>query len=317
LFHSLIKGSIILAMLFSVALIAAFIYAYEEISLDADKLINYKPEISSVVYDRNGEKLAYVFKKQHRLYARYDEMPGFLVEALVAMEDTRFFEHNGVNPDAILRAIIKDIQAGAFVEGGSTLTQQLIKNKILTNEKKLARKIKEAILALKIEDELSKEDIIERYLNEISYGNNYFGIKTAANGYFHKELHELTHKEMAILVGLPNAPSYYNPLRHYKRALNRANNVLYRMKSIGWITQSDYLKAVKEAPKVYKTSLTQNIAPEIVDEVLRRFKPIDRSDVFLTKAFYHTSTGLSPPKPTFQIDFEIILIERRESIMCS
>ena len=232
--------------------------------------INLRPLLS--FYDRNGEKLAYVFKKQHRLYARYDEIPGFLVEGLVAMEDTQFFEHNGVNPDAILRAVVKDIQAGAFVEGGSTLTQQLIKNKILSNEKKLARKIKEAILALKIEHELSKEDIIERYLNEISYGNNYFGVKTAANGYFHKEMNELTQKEMAILVGLPNAPSFYNPLKHYKRALNRANNVLYRMKSIGWITKNDYLKAVKESPKVYKTSLTQNIAPEIVDEVLRRFK---------------------------------------------
>jgi len=271
-FNSVIKGSIILALMFAVALVAAFIYAYEEVSLDADKLINYKPETSSVIYDRNGEKLAYVFKGQHRLYARYDEIPGHLVEGLVAMEDTRFFEHNGVNPDAILRAIVKDIQAGKFVEGGSTLTQQLIKNKLLTNEKKLARKLKEAILALKIEHELSKEDIIERYLNEVSYGNNYFGVKTAANGYFHKELHELTLKECAILVGLPNAPSYYNPLKHYKRALDRANNVLYRMKSIGWVTQSDYLKAVKESPKIYKTSLTQNIAPGIVDEVLRQFK---------------------------------------------
>jgi len=259
-------------MLFVVALTAAFIYAYEEITLDADKLVNYKPETSSVILDRNGNKLAYVFKKQHRLYATYDEIPGFLVEGLVAMEDTRFFEHNGVNPDAIIRAIIKDIQAGKFVEGGSTLTQQLIKNKILSNEKKIARKIKEAILALKIEHELSKEDIIERYLNEISYGNNYFGVKTAANGYFHKELSDLTLKESAILIALPNAPSYYNPLKHYKRALNRANNVLYRMKSIGWITESNYLQAVKESPKVYKTSLTQNIAPYIVDEVLRRFK---------------------------------------------
>jgi penicillin-binding protein 1A len=271
-FNSLVKGSIILAMLFGVALTAAFIYAYEEISLDADKLINYKPETSSIIYDRNGEQLAYVFKDQHRLYANYDEIPGFLVEGLVAMEDTKFFEHNGVNPDAILRAIIKDIQAGAFVEGGSTLTQQLIKNKLLSNEKKLARKIKEAILALKIEHELSKEDIIERYLNEISYGNNYFGVKTAAKGYFHKELNQLTLKEAAILVGLPNAPSYYNPLKHYKRALDRANNVLFRMKSIGWITQDDYLKAVKESPVVHRTTLTQNIAPSIVDEVLRRFK---------------------------------------------
>ncbi len=188
------------------------------------------------------------------------------------MEDTQFFEHNGVNPDAIIRAGLKDIKAGKFVEGGSTLTQQLIKNKILSNDKKLARKIKEAILAIKIEHELSKEDIIERYLNEISYGNNYFGVKTAANGYFHKELDELTLKEAAILVALPNAPSYYNPLRHYKRALNRANNVLYRMKSIGWLTESAYLSAVKDSPTVYKTPLAQNVAPYIVDEVLRRFK---------------------------------------------
>ena len=272
MFNAFVKGFIILSIIVIVALAGVFIYAYEKIALDADKLINYKPETSSIILDRNGEKLAYVFKKQHRLYARYDEIPGFLVEGLVAMEDTRFFEHNGVNPDAILRAIVKDVKAGKFVEGGSTLTQQLIKNKLLSNEKKLMRKVKEAILALKIEHELSKEDILERYLNEISYGNNYFGVKTAANGYFHKELSELTLKESAMLVGIPNAPTFYNPLRHYKRALNRANNVLYRMKSIGWITQSDYLKAVKESPKVYKTSLTQNVAPYIVDEIVRRFK---------------------------------------------
>ncbi|CAA6810625.1 MAG: Multimodular transpeptidase-transglycosylase (EC (EC [uncultured Sulfurovum sp.] len=272
MFNAVLKGSIILAIIVAIALAGAFIYAYEQVSLNADKLINYKPETSSVILDRNGEKLAYIFKKQHRLYARYDEIPGRLIEGLVAMEDTRFFEHNGVNPDAILRAIIKDIKAGKFVEGGSTLTQQLIKNKLLTSDKKLVRKLKEAILAMKIEHELSKEDILERYLNEISYGNNYFGVKTAANGYFHKELDALTLKETAMLVGIPNAPSFYNPLRHYKRALNRANNVLYRMKSIGWITQQDYIEAVKETPTVHKTTLTQNIAPYIVDEVLRRFR---------------------------------------------
>lgn len=272
MFNAVLKGSIILAIIVAIALAGAFVYAYEQISLNADKLINYKPEISSVILDRNGEKLAYIFKKQHRLYARYDEIPGRIIEGLVAMEDTRFFEHNGVNPDAILRAIVKDLKAGKFVEGGSTLTQQLIKNKLLTSDKKLVRKLKEAILAMKIEHELSKEDILERYLNEISYGNNYFGVKTAASGYFHKELDELTLKESAMLVGIPNAPSFYNPLRHYKRALNRANNVLYRMKSIGWITKKDYIAAVKETPTVYKTTLTQNIAPYIVDEVLRRFR---------------------------------------------
>jgi penicillin-binding protein 1A len=254
------------------ALAGIALYAYQQVELEADKLIHYSPNISSEILDRNGERIAYIFKKRHRLYARYEEIPGVLIEGVVAMEDTRFFEHNGINPDAIIRALIKDIKARKFVEGGSTLTQQLVKYTLLSSKKKLARKLKEAMLAIKIEHRLSKEEIIERYLNEISYGNNYFGVKTAANGYFHKKLSELTLKEVAILVGLPNAPSYYNPLRHYKRALNKGNAVLGRMRAIGWITEKEYLKAVKEMPKVHKTSLTQNVAPYVVDEILRRFK---------------------------------------------
>ena len=267
-----VKGSILLAVLFFAALVGAFVYAYQEVKLDAKQIIDYRPQLSSEILDRHGRHLAYIFKKRHRLYATFDELPPKLVEALIATEDTRFFEHHGVNPDAIFRALIADIKAGRFVEGGSTLTQQLVKNKLLSSRKKLARKIKEAILAIKIENVLSKEQIIERYLNEIAYGNNYYGVKTAAQGYFHKPLKDLTLKEIAILVGLPNAPSYYNPRRHYKRALNRANAILYRMKSLGWITEGEYRKAIKEVPRIYRTSLTQNVAPYIVDEVLRRFK---------------------------------------------
>ncbi len=272
MFYKLTKAFIILGLLGLVALTGVFLYAYQDAELDADKLINYSPDISTEILDRNGKRIAYIFKKRHRLYAKYDEIPGVLIEGVVAMEDTRFFEHNGVNPDAIIRAIIKDIKARKFVEGGSTITQQLIKYTLLNSKKKLARKLKEAMLALKIEHELTKEQIIERYLNEISYGNNYFGVKTAANGYFHKTLGELTLKEIAMLVGLPNAPTFYNPLRHYKRILNRANAVLGRMRAIGWITEKEYLQAAKETPKVHKTSLTQNVAPYIVDEILRRFK---------------------------------------------
>jgi len=277
--NSIIKGSILIFSMFAVALIAAFIYAYEEVKLDADKVINYQPDLSSTILDRNGQHLAYVFKDRHRLYAKYDDMPSYLIEALVAIEDTRFFEHDGVNVDAIIRAIVKDIQAGAFVEGGSTLTQQLIKNTLLSNEKKLSRKIKEAILALKIENELTKEQILERYLNEIFFGNGYYGVRTAAEGFFRKELRTLSLKECAILVGLPNAPSDLNPVKHYKRALSRANSVLFRLRSIGWISEEDYIKAVKETPKVYDTTLTQNKAPFIVDEVLRRFDKDKLGDI--------------------------------------
>lgn len=270
--YRIIKGFIIFCILVGLSLMGAFMYAYNKVDLDADTLINYSPDVSSEILDRNGNRLAYIFEKRHRLYATYDEIPGYMVEALVAVEDTKFFEHNGVNPDAILRAIVRDVQAGHFVEGGSTITQQLVKNKLLTRRKTLMRKLNEAVLAIKIENKLTKEQILERYLNEIFFGNNYYGVKTAAQGYFHKKLAKLTLKECAILMGLPKGPSYYNPLRHYKRALNRANAVLGRMHSIGWITKKEYTKAVKESPKVYRTSLTQNVAPYIVDEVQRRFK---------------------------------------------
>jgi penicillin-binding protein 1A len=270
--NKIIKSLLLIGLLVAALLTGMFLYAYNVVDSDVKKVINYAPNISTEILDRNGKRIAYIFKKRHRLYATYNEIPVYVIEGLIAMEDTKFFEHNGINPDAILRAIIKDIKAGHFVEGGSTITQQLIKNIMFSNKKKLSRKIKEVILAIKLEKKLSKEEILERYLNEIPYGNNYLGIKTAAEGYFRKSLSELTLKESAMLVGLPNAPSYYNPLRHYDRINKRANLILQRLKNLGWITQSEFENAKKERPKVYKTSLTQNIAPYVVDEVVRRLK---------------------------------------------
>jgi penicillin-binding protein 1A len=270
--NQFIKGSIALVLIFAVALFAAFIYAYNEVKLDADKLINYNPPTSSIILDANGNKISYIFKGQHRLYATYDEIPGYLVEALVAIEDTRFFEHNGVNPDAIIRAALRNFKAGHKVEGGSTLTQQLVKNTILTNERSYSRKIKEAILSMKIENELTKEEILERYLNEMFFGHGYYGVKTASKGFFHKELDQLTLKESALLAGLMKAPSTYDPTRHYDKSLTRAGTILSRMHKLGWITKDEYLDAVKEIPTIYKDTLTQNIAPYITDEVVRRLK---------------------------------------------
>jgi len=270
--NQLIKGSIILLIIFIIALLGAFIYAYNEIKIDMDKIVNYRPKISSVILDSRGNKIANIMKGEHRLYAKYGEIPGHLIEALIAIEDTRFFEHNGINPDAIIRAAIRNYRAGKKVEGGSTITQQLVKKILLSPKKSYTRKLKEAILAIKVENELTKEQILERYLNEISFGNGYFGVKTASKGYFHKDLSELTLKEMALLVGLPNAPSFYNPRRHLDRALNRANTILNRMRELGWIGSKDYNIAIKEIPKIYKGTLTQNIAPYITDEVVRRLK---------------------------------------------
>jgi len=272
LLNKSVKALLIFTLLLFSLVAGMVVYAYYKVDNDLAKIVNYTPNISTEILDRNGKRIAYIFKKKHRLYATYDEIPIYVVEGLVAMEDTKFFEHKGINPDAILRAIIKDIKARRFVEGGSTITQQLIKNTLLSSEKKLSRKVKEFVLAIKLENVLSKEEILERYLNAIPYGNNYMGIKTAAEGYFRKNLRDLSLKESAMLVGLPNAPSYYNPLRHYKRLEKRANLILHRLYTLGWISKEEYLKAKKEKPKVYKTTLTQNVAPYVVDEVVRRLQ---------------------------------------------
>ena len=247
----------------------AFWYFSKDIKLDADKLINYHPQMTTRIYDRNGELIANIFENKHRLYASFEEIPPRLVEALVAIEDTVFFEHEGVNYEAILRALLKDIKARKLKEGASTLTQQLVKNTLLTSEKKLQRKINEAILALKLEQKLTKEEILERYLNEVYLGHRYYGVKTAALGYFRKPLHDLNLKEIAILVGLPQAPSKYDPTRHYDLSMSRANTVLERMRTLGWITEAELQKYQALRPKVYNDSLTQNRLPYITDQVLK------------------------------------------------
>ena len=250
--------------------VAGLIYLYSQVRFDAYKIIDYNPKLSTQIYDRNGELVANIFEKHHRLYATYDEIPARVIEALVAIEDTSFFEHNGVNFEAIFRAIIKDIKAMKLVEGASTITQQLVKNTVLTREKKIIRKLKEALLAFKIENELTKEEILERYFNHVYFGHGYYGIKTAALGYFHKNLDALSLKEISILVGLPKAPSSYDPTRNFDLSLSRANRVLYRMYSLGWIGEQEYRDSLAEQPIVHNDTLTKNRAPYVVDEVIKR-----------------------------------------------
>lgn len=233
----------------------------------------YKPPLSTQIYDKNGKLIANIFE-QHRFYAPYNELPPRLIEALIAIEDTAFFEHNGVNIDAIFRAAIKIIKSGGqTMEGASTLTQQFIKNTELTPERSLERKIREALLAYKMETQLTKEQILERYLNFIFFGHGYYGVKTAAQGYFHKNLNELSLKEMAMLVGMPKAPSSYDPTKHLDLSIARANNVIARMYSLGWISKGEYEQAMQEVPVVYDDTLTQNAAPYVVDEVIKQLSP--------------------------------------------
>lgn len=251
-----------------------FLYFYSQIKLDSDSIVDYNPKLTTRILDRNGNLIANIFDGENRLYVKFDDIPGKVIEALVAVEDTGFFEHQGVNVEAIFRALVKDLKARKFVEGGSTITQQLIKNTSLSSAKKLDRKIKEAILAIKIEHELSKEQILERYFNEVYFGHGYYGIKTAALGYFKKNLSDLDLKEIAMLVGMPKAPSSYDPTKHLNLSLARGNVVLSRMYELGWITKSQYDKSINEIPTVYNENLTQNKAPYVVDEVIKEASKI-------------------------------------------
>lgn len=243
------------------------IYNFE---YETQRLINYKPRLTTEVYDRNGEKIANLFSDQHRYYVSIDNIPPRLIEALLAIEDTNFFEHKGVNPDAIMRAVIKDVGAGKLKEGASTITQQLVKNALLTREKKFSRKFKEMLYSIRIEQELTKEQILERYFNEIYLGHGYYGIKTASDGYFRKGLKELTLKEMAMLVALPKGPNFYAPTKNYELSLGRANRIIERMLDLGWIDQDTYDRATQERPKVYNDTLSKNAGPYVIDEVMRQ-----------------------------------------------
>jgi penicillin-binding protein 1A len=255
-----------------VVMVAGFLYLYAQIRFDAYQIIDYKPRLTTQIFDREGKLVANLFDGEHRLYVPYEEIPARVIEALIAIEDTTFFEHRGINIEAIFRALIKDIKEMRLVEGASTITQQLIKNVVLTRDKTIERKLKEVILAFKVESELSKEEILERYLNHVYFGHGYYGIKTAAEGYFDKALNELTLKEIAILVGLPKAPSAYDPTRNIELAHGRANQVISRMNSLGWINEEEYVRALNENPVVFDETLSRNRAPYVVDEVIRQLK---------------------------------------------
>lgn len=200
------------------------LYVYFQTRFEINEIVDYKPKQTTQFYDRNGDLVANIFDGENRVFVPYKEIPARVIEALLAVEDTTFFEHEGTNFEAIARAMLKNVQAGKFAEGASTLTQQLVKTMLLTREKKLSRKAKEVFLTYQVEASLTKEEILERYLNEVYFGHGYYGIKTAAFGYFNKNLTDLSLKEIAMLVALPRAPSYYDPTRNFQFSISISNH---------------------------------------------------------------------------------------------
>ncbi|HIJ89865.1 MAG: penicillin-binding protein 1A [Desulfobulbaceae bacterium] len=221
---------------------------YIFISLDIPaigSLKHYQPATTSIIYDSAKQPITYV-SRENRTLVPLSSMPELLPQAFVAAEDSRFYQHSGVDAWSIIRALIHNIRSGERGQGGSTITQQVARALLLTPEKTYTRKIKEAILAYRIDKALSKEEILHIYLNQIYLGSSAYGVEAAAQIYFDKRVQDLDLAEVALLAGLPQAPSRYSPFRNFKLAKNRQLYVLNRMAEEGYITPTAAQKAFEK-----------------------------------------------------------------------
>ena len=239
--------------------ILGILWSYSNNIPDYKFLKNYKPPVSSKVYSGNGDLVA-DFSKEKRIFVPINTIPENVINAFLSAEDKNFFKHPGVDAKGVLRAIInnfKNILTSKRLEGASTITQQVAKNFLLTNEVSINRKIKEAILAFRIERALSKERILELYLNQIYLGSGAYGVAAASLEYFDKSIRELDYSEAALLAALPKAPSKYNPYRNKKLAKFRRDLVLKNLLENNFLSQEEYknLKRqninLKKKKKVY------------------------------------------------------------------
>ena len=233
------------------AMAGAFAF-YMHISRELPKietLDDYRPPVVTTVYSSDNKKIGEFFKER-RFVIPVSEMPELLKNAFISAEDDRFYEHKGIDIVSIARAFVKNLKAGAIVQGGSTITQQVTKSFFLTPEKTYRRKLKEAILAYKIDKRFSKDEILFLYLNQIYLGSGAYGVEAAAETYFGKRAKDLDLAECAVLAGLPQAPSRYSPFRHPERAKDRQSYVLNRMVSEGYITAQQAADAKKKLPGI-------------------------------------------------------------------
>ncbi|WP_020060173.1 transglycosylase domain-containing protein [Bacillus sp. 123MFChir2] len=250
----------------------------------------------TVIYDANKEVAATLSSSKTDGIKRKD-IPDVMVEAVVAVEDKKFYEHRGVYYSGIFHAIVKNITAGEVVAGGSTITQQLAKNVFLTQDRTFSRKFKEYFIAKKIERTYTKDEIVEMYLNQIYFGEGAWGIKKAAKTYFDKEVKELTIPEAATLAGLIKAPSMYSPFKDFNKSITRRNVVLSLMKEQGYITEKQFQIAQDEGLSLhrgvedkYKGKYSQYV-DYIVREAMNKYK-LTQNEIL--SGGYHIYTELNP-----------------------
>ncbi len=298
-----LKALIIILISALLLIFSAFFYFSSGLP-DYKKLANYQPPISSRVYSKNGELIAeYAIEK--RLFVPYDSIPNKVINSFLSAEDKNFFNHPGVDAKGILRATInniKNILGDKRLEGASTITQQVAKNFLLTNEVSLKRKIKEAILAFRIEKAYSKKRILELYLNQIYLGQGTYGVAAASLEYFDKSIKDLQFEEAALLAALPKAPSRYNPIKDPKEAKFRRDLVLKNLNQNGFIDKNQYLELKKKKIQIKRRKIEiVNEANSYTEEVRRIIK-----DKYGFEKLY--TQGLSIKSP-LDINFQIEAIK--------
>ena len=246
---------------------AVFVYHHYSDNLpDVRTLRDYHPSTITWVYSDMDDLMA-EFYIEKRIMVPLNEIPVHLKQAALAVEDSNFYHHFGIDPKAIFRAFLTNLQAGHVVEGGSTITQQLSKTLFLSRAKTLERKLREAILAVRMEQVFTKDEILEMYLNQIYYGHGSYGVEAAARTYFGKHVQELSINESAMITSLPKAPNNYSPYRNLAKARKRRNHVIRRMAHLGFITKSEAEKALKSEIQLGGITDMLNKAPYFVEHI--------------------------------------------------
>jgi len=268
-------GAIVFAI--GAAVVGFFVWKYSQDLPDHKQLANYEPPVMTRVHASDGSLVA-EYSREKRIFLPIQAVPNLVIQAFLSAEDKNFYKHNGIDPEGIARAVITNLRApGRRQQGASTITQQVAKNFLLTNEQTYERKIKEALIALRIESVYSKDKILELYLNEIYLGLGNYGIAAAALNYFGKSVHELTLPEVAYLAALPKAPNNYHPFRQRQAAIERRNWVIDRMRENGYITREEADAAKRTPLEVNPRTLSPNtysagyFAEEIRREIVERY----------------------------------------------
>ena len=255
--NKILKNTLFISLSFLLLLgifIFGILWSYSNNIPDYKFLKNYKPPVSSKVYSGDGELVA-DFSKEKRIFVPYSSIPKNVINSFLSAEDKNFFSHPGVDAKGVLRAVINNISnifLSKRLEGASTITQQVAKNFLLTNEVSINRKIKEAILAFRIERALSKQRILELYLNQIYLGSGAYGVAAASLEYFDKSIKDLDYSEAALLAALPKAPSKYNPYRNIELAKFRRDLVLKNLLENEYITLKSFNELKLEKIKLNK-----------------------------------------------------------------